>query len=310
MAAPHVLHNPAEGLAPRLPDAATGNLGLLLDLCFDPACLLSADGHVEQANRLLEAELGSPAGGLVGTSLLDAFDPLTRLKFRQALELPAGASTGLEAILERRDGQRQAYHIHIGRLTGHPGQFCLIARPLKVDFDKDSLECKALHDALTGLPNRTLFLDRLAQAAAHARRWRTNLAVFFIDLDGFKPINDVHGHECGDHVLVVTARRIEESLRAGDSAARIGGDEFVVVLGELREEVHAGLVAGKVIRAIAKPIPWGAGAVAVNASLGISLFPNDAEEPETLLRMADEAMYKAKRSGKNGYVFYDESRFF
>ena len=171
-------------------------------------------------------------------------------------------------------------------------------------------ERMALHDALTGLPNRVLLLDRLRQTLARRGRHREFVAVLFMDLDGFKPINDTYGHECGDEVLKVTAARLQRAMRGGDTASRIGGDEFVLVLAELKNGLHAGLTANRLIKSVTQPIGYNGLSVQVSASMGISVAPTDGHEAEELLRKADEAMYLAKKSGKNGYAFHNEAAYF
>ncbi|MDD4953018.1 MAG: diguanylate cyclase, partial [Desulfovibrionaceae bacterium] len=161
----------------------------------------------------------------------------------------------------------------------------------------------ALHDPLTGLPNRQLFLDRLEQALKHARRYGANLAILFIDLDEFKEINDSLGHALGDEALRETAKRLTACLRQSDSVARIGGDEFVVILPDLKDPRDAALIADKIARILGEPSPR-KGLPLSGASIGISTYPEDGEDEDTLLVKADKAMYKAKKSGGGCYRFF------
>ncbi len=177
----------------------------------------------------------------------------------------------------------------------------------QIKAQEQQLKLIAHYDPLTGLPNRRLLVDRIQLALAQTRRSGGNMAVAVLDLDDFKPINDTHGHEAGDHVLKEVGRRLSETLRGGDTAARLGGDEFVLVLMELTDAAHCAQALERVIAAIAAPIDLpSAGPVTVSASLGATLFPLDGgeTEPDTLLRRADRAMYIAKQHGKNRYNLF------
>ncbi|HRK39137.1 MAG TPA: GGDEF domain-containing protein [Burkholderiaceae bacterium] len=166
---------------------------------------------------------------------------------------------------------------------------------------RDIIHHQAAHDPLTGLPNKTLVDDRLAMACERATRDNALAALLFIDLDGFKGVNDSKGHEAGDRVLVEVARRLEAGLRKVDTAARLGGDEFLVVLDGIASRADADKVAAKLIELIARPIEVGAEAVHIGASIGIAVFPEDTRKVSDLVRLADGAMYGVKRAGKNGY---------
>ncbi|NJD38731.1 MAG: PAS domain S-box protein [Geobacter sp.] len=170
---------------------------------------------------------------------------------------------------------------------------------------RDQLEQMARFDMLTGLPNRRMFLDRLAQAVAVAQRSGQRFALLFVDLDGFKRINDTYGHEAGDRVLKTVAARLSASIRISDTAGRIGGDEFTVILGTLAHHDDAGQVAGKILKALRRPVTLPDGRRdSIAASIGISVFPDDARDGDGLLATADDAMYAVKHSGKNNYRFY------
>lgn len=177
----------------------------------------------------------------------------------------------------------------------------------EVERDRDSIHLRSMHDQLTGLPLSKLADDRLAMAIHTARRSWRKVAVMFIDIDDFKAINDTHGHEVGDQVLCELAHRMACALRAADTVARVGGDEFMAVVGELPETQHGALVAAKVINALSAPIvvevAGSANAeVHVSVSIGISIYPDDSSEPHVLRQLADKAMYAAKRAGKNRFA--------
>lgn len=164
----------------------------------------------------------------------------------------------------------------------------------------------ALYDQLTGLANRSLLSDRLQSALAHARRHDTQVALLFIDLDGFKPINDRHGHDAGDAVLAAIGRRLKGVLREADTAARIGGDEFVVLAEDVNGKADAELIAAKILIALEEPVYWEGEPLVVGASIGLALYPDQATSADGLLTIADDAMYLAKADGKNGWAWRDD----
>ena len=168
---------------------------------------------------------------------------------------------------------------------------------------KDILDYKASHDALTGLANRTLFEDRLQQAFFRAKRNNTNCALFFIDLDKFKQINDTFGHKVGDYVLQTLSDTMKNEIREEDLLSRIGGDEFTLVLENINGVENAKNLAFKLLAAIEKPIYYEKNILNVSASIGISLYPQDSTEIQTLLKYADSAMYRAKKSDENIVYF-------
>jgi diguanylate cyclase (GGDEF)-like protein/PAS domain S-box-containing protein len=170
---------------------------------------------------------------------------------------------------------------------------------------RDRLEQMAQFDMLTGLPNRRMLLDRLSQTVAIARRTGQKFGLLFLDLDRFKRINDIYGHEAGDRVLKTVAARLSACIRISDTAGRIGGDEFTVILGTLAHYSDAGQVAEKILSALQRPITLPDGRKdTIGSSIGISVFPEDAQDGDGLLATADDAMYAVKRSSKNAYRFY------
>jgi diguanylate cyclase (GGDEF)-like protein len=168
------------------------------------------------------------------------------------------------------------------------------------------VEYLAYHDGLTGLPNRSLFSKSLSQSISEAQRYKRRLAVAFLDLDRFKQINDTLGHEAGDQLLKGVASRLKECVRDSDTVARLGGDEFVVLLPELEDERHAAVVAQKILAAAARPFILMGQEFRVTASIGISTYPQDGLDEQTLTKNADIAMYQAKAEGKNNFQFYSE----
>lgn len=176
----------------------------------------------------------------------------------------------------------------------------------KLRENEARMQYLAHHDPLTKMPNRLLFQDRLRHGLERAKRNRTKLGVMLIDLDRFKVINDTLGHDVGDQFLKDIARRLLDSLRDGDTAARIGGDEFVLIVEDVRESGDVAVVARKVLRVIAQPCMVDNHELYSTASVGISLYPGDGDSVEGLLKTADAAMYRAKERGKNNFQFYTD----
>jgi len=164
-----------------------------------------------------------------------------------------------------------------------------------------ALESMAMHDALTGLPNRRLLMDRLTLAIAHARRNKSTMAVMYLDLDGFKEINDTLGHDAGDALLKMVADRLAAAVRQEDTVARMGGDEFVIGLWELNPAEGVAKLVSKVIQAVAQPYRIQDREVRITASVGVGIYPLHGDAVETLMKSADLALYEAKRTGKNNY---------
>jgi diguanylate cyclase (GGDEF)-like protein len=169
---------------------------------------------------------------------------------------------------------------------------------------QDQLLHLAHFDPLTGLPNRTLFGERLVAAMAHARRRNLGLAVLFLDLDNFKTINDSLGHSLGDELLIAVARRLQECVRVEDTVARLGGDEFLLLLQDIGNATAAAMAGRRVLQSLAEPFMIDRHELFVSVSVGITLFPHDGDDTETLIKNADMAMYRAKAEGKRGLQLY------
>lgn len=191
-----------------------------------------------------------------------------------------------------------------GELTHYAAVFSDITRLKENEYRFRNL---AYFDPLTNLPNRRLFDDRLNVAFAHAHRSHTRLALLFIDLDGFKGVNDRLGHDVGDDLLVAAAQRLAECLREDDTVARLGGDEFVIILGATEAPDSAEWVARRVLESLQMPFFLSGQSLQVSASIGISYYPDHGDSPEELLKRADTAMYRAKEQGRSRYVVYEPS---
>ena len=211
----------------------------------------------------------------------------------------------------RQDGQLYAQRLTISVVKDEQGQVMnhlgVISDVTVEKRQKELLEKTAHFDALTGIPNRVLLTDRMHQALAQTLRSRTLLAVCYLDLDGFKPVNDTYGHETGDHVLVEVAARLRSCLRGGDTAARLGGDEFVLLLLGLDNVHECETTLSRLLDALKQPLIVCGHSVSISASIGVSLFPMDDADSETLLRHADQAMYQSKLRGKGCYQIFELS---
>lgn len=166
----------------------------------------------------------------------------------------------------------------------------------------------AHHDFLTGLPNRALFYEQLRQSLAQAKRHNQKLALLFLDLDGFKQVNDSFGHDAGDELLQEVAGHLRQNIRGGDTVARTGGDEFILILNNISKANDAAVVAKKIIQKLAEPFVIYGNTCLIGGSIGISLFPDDGDDLESLLKKSDDAMYNAKESGKNNYQFFGHAQ--
>lgn len=169
---------------------------------------------------------------------------------------------------------------------------------------EERLQYLVHHDSLTDLPNRLLFMDRLSQAMARVRWHNRLVAILFLDLDRFKRINDTLGHDVGDQLLKVVAERLRACIRTGDTVARMGGDEFTIILSDVAQVEDVPRVAQKIIDAISRPFSLMGQELFITVSMGISLFPNDGQDAQTLVKNADVAMYRAKEQGRNHYQHY------
>ena len=175
---------------------------------------------------------------------------------------------------------------------------------LALQARNEQLRAAALYDALTGLPNRVLLDERLIQAMRRSERSGKPFAVMFVDLDRFKPVNDTYGHEVGDQLLKAVSERMQACVRGEDTVARSGGDEFIVVMAELARGLDAGIVGEKILKELARPFEVGSHQLDIGASIGISVYPDDARDVKTLLLHADAAMYHAKHAGRSQLSFF------
>lgn len=274
------------------------------------SALTTVDGHVEEVNRLIAQLTGRSAASLQGLCVEDLFDDGLDLEdelLRAELVTARSGSYQLERRL-RRPGTPCWVQVSVALVRDETSTRGLVYQLEDVTSRKLAearAEHMALHDSLTDLPNRSLVLDRLAQALAQAARTGRAVGVLFIDLDRFKVVNDSLGHHAGDAVLVEVARRLKTAIRGSDSVARLGGDEFLVLCTDVVSEVDVLSVARTVSEAIRRPIQVGDTPVFVDSSVGIALGTG-GEDPDLLVRQADQAMYRAKDRGRARLEVYDE----
>ena len=267
------------------------------------------EGRMIEANPALHAILGYQKGELVGLPLERLLNPEDVIPLNLT-DVLAGRREDLqvEVRYQRKDGGTVWGNSTASLVRDRKGQplfaIAMIEDVSERKAQEAALEHQALHDALTDLPNRVLLHDRLHLAIATGVRERQPMALMVMDLDRFKDVNDTFGHHCGDRLLRELAMRLTKRLRASDTVARLGGDEFAVVLPRVGDQAAAIRAARKILRALDAPFAVDGESLEIGASIGIALFPEHGEDPDTLMRRADVAMYMAKRSG-GGFAFYD-----
>lgn len=260
-------------------------------------------GQFVAVNDALAEVFGRPAVALAGTDASQLAPP----------DDSATPGAAYEREIVRDDGARRILRLEVTDVAdGVAGGRIYVA--LDVTKSRETAaaaeNARALHDPITGLPNRRLLQDRLTFALARARRASTMVAVLLVDLDGLKAVNDAHGHAVGTDVLRITGERLKSALRTSDTVARLSGDEFVIVIDGLKRLEDVGEVPTKLLSVVAQPMqpnrPGDAVGpeVTVTCSIGVSLYPRDAVEPEALVRMADMAMYQAKAAGRARYAVH------
>ena len=293
-------------------DMETRLFGAILVASPDPIYVLDLEGRFVYANQATGNLFALERDAIIGKSTDD-------LGFSFASEFQSHLD---QVIIEQTPyrGHRFAHTFASGR--GERFEY-LLAPVLDEQKKTEAVVCifrdvteqalaeekvwhNAHHDVLTGLPNRRLFLDRLKQEIKHAKRGNQPLALLFMDLDGFKEINDSLGHEAGDRLLFEVAERLTDCVREDDTVARLGGDEFTVILSGAKHYKVIKHVARTILGALAMPFEIDQQPVQVAVSIGVSFFPQDADSPLALIQAADQAMYRAKKSGSNRICFYLE----
>ena len=271
-----------------------------------PHFVMSQDGRFIEVNRAFEEMLGRSRDAIVSRSLMElGADDDSAERLLSPLH-ETGWVVDAEVVLTASDGRQLVCAVTANAEPGETAVYHGTFRDVTAQKRSEAeLVRSALQDPLTGLPNRAVFMDRLERLVAHAqRRPDHRFAVVFLDLDNFKAINDTHGHVFGDQLLIAVAQRLEACLRQGDTVARIGGDEFAILLDAVSDSAVTWVV-DRIQAELAEPITLGGRSTLLTASLGIAITKGVYETAEELLRDADEAMYRAKASGRNQYVIFD-----
>ena len=292
-------------------EASEIRLAALVEHASDLVCVADDVGRVIYASPAVARVLNLSASELEGTPVFDLVHPDDREdlmgKMEEIVNTP-GISPSLEARVAHADGGWRHMEVVTTNLLNNPAVSGIVinARDITERVEVAAqLEEKAFHDELTGLPNRSLLLERLADALHRASRHDRMVGVLFLDLDRFKVVNDSLGHSVGDELLSETARRLEQTIRPDDTVARLGGDEFVVVIGNMIRTTDALVAAERVRSAVAQPVTLGNESTVVTTSVGIAIAFGD-ESPAELLQDADTAMYRAKEGGRDRAEMFDD----
>ena len=279
---------------------------------YDAAVAINPRRKLSRVNVATERLTGYHNEELVGMTIAQIIAPDRLEASNSSIErVLAGETLEFDSIVLRKDGTRCETLVHAmpmmadGRVYGAFAFIKDVSHQRELERRNAELQSKlkemAFHDALTGLANRSLLEEHVDRAIARARRSGEVLAVHYIDLDGFKPVNDQYGHAAGDEVLCEVARRFNRCVRDGDVVARVGGDEFVVLQSGIADDSAIRTLARRLLRSLHEPMPLTGGvSVRVGGSLGIAIFPRDAKQTETLLQLADADMYRVKDAARRG----------
>lgn len=290
-------------------------LQVTLESIGDGVISTDADRKISYVNPAAEAIIGYAAKDMMGQpvdTVLVALDEETKHPLKSlaqvATESGALAAHDTEINLRRADGSSVPAEEVASPLRDSNGDFMGVVITFrdvsKVRALTMQLSYQASHDVLTDLPNRSLLIDRLELELAHAERNNYRLAVLYLDLDLFKDVNDMLGHAAGDQLLIKVARRLQKSVRKTDTVCRVGGDEFIILLSEFDDLDFVSDLCSKIIRRVKSPYRIGSEAVDISTSVGVSVFPEDGQDPHVLMKNADIAMCQAKSLGRNGVQFY------
>ncbi|RME32429.1 MAG: diguanylate cyclase, partial [Deltaproteobacteria bacterium] len=270
----------------------------------------SMGGLIIEVSPSVEAALGQRRDQLVGMPFAMLCDDPDSIGQVRQLLLEQGRVKDFELMLRRRGGQLVPGSVNASLVRDDAGKPIKIVGSIRDISERKQAEKEirqlAYHDQLTGLPNRSLLRDRMQQALAQARRQNRQMALLFLDLDRFKDVNDTLGHEAGDTLLRQVSDQLKSCVRQSDTVARLGGDEFVILLTSVKTERDPVVVAEKILKLLNRPFPINGKEVFTSTSIGIAMFPNDGEDPETLLKHADMAMYEAKEHGRGHFQFFSE----
>jgi diguanylate cyclase (GGDEF)-like protein/PAS domain S-box-containing protein len=281
----------------------------LLSSSPDLSYLFDLDGKFIYANKSFKSLFGTLSGDIVGKHFLELGPPFSTQIQQQLHQVTEAQKTSrAEMSLTQPSGENVTYEnllVPVSNDEGHPEAIAGIARDItERKEEEDKFRRSANYDSLTNLPNRNFFRDRLEWEVRHSGRTGRPVALLFLDLDGFKAVNDRLGHDAGDQLLQQVALRISACVRCTDTVARLGGDEFTVIISEVNKTQHVEILAQEILEELARPFSILQTDVHISGSIGITLFPQDADTPENLVRNADQAMYVAKNAGRNRFSFF------
>lgn len=294
-------------------EKSQGQLQAVIHNVMDGIITINESGEILGFNPAAEQIFGYTQQEVLGKSARMLIPEAERNEYEASLSQHLHSSRdktislrGFEVMAIRNNGEQFPVELSASEMTlGGLRYFIGIVRDItERKLAEQKIAHLAHYDYLTDLPNRALFLDYLAHSLQLAKRNKCKLAVMFLDLDGFKQVNDTLGHDAGDLLLQAVSRVLKEIIRASDTVARVGGDEFTFILNEVGSDENAALIANKIIVALSQPLELKGQTCQIGASIGIALYPDDAQETDMLIKQADEAMYLAKTSGKNNYKFY------
>jgi diguanylate cyclase (GGDEF)-like protein/PAS domain S-box-containing protein len=285
-------------------------LSAIIDGAPDFIFARDLEGRHTMVNNARAQAVGKSVQEILGKTNSDVFSPDIAKAFDQEDQevLMSGETRSYETLMEIDGKTRTSLTTKYMYFDseGNPAGVLGISHDITDrKMAEEEIKHLANHDELTGLPTLRLGKDRLSSAIALARRSKTSAAVLYLDLDGFKEVNDTLGHKAGDQVLIEVGMRMTQIIRETDTVARIGGDEFVIVLGQIEEEIAPAKIAKKIIKTLTRPIRLDEQEVNISASIGISLYPKHGETPDELISKADKAMYAIKHKGKNNYAMVD-----
>ncbi len=286
-------------------------MNAFLDAIPLPVFYKDKDLRYRTINKAFASILGRSKDQIIGKTTVEIL-PDKSSELAQTYDLTtlkSGQDQKYETTFPFSDGLRHEIEINKSVFIDGSGERVGVVGAFTDITERKIYEAKinylAMHDQVTGLPNRNMFYAQLKKAIAMAERNNYSLAILYIDLDGFKIINDSFGHSAGDTLLRTVGKRLSKSIRKSDTACRIGGDEFVVLIEMYSDQADLKIIAEKLCKSLAAPSPCEGHICQTGASIGIALYPQDAETPQNLVKAADTAMYAAKQQGKNQACFYN-----
>jgi len=296
-------------------ETSRSQLNAIIHHAMDGIITVEETGEIQAFNPAAEEIFGYSQDEVIGQHVRVLLAPSTMHEYEaDVVRYMSSGQKGIigirgqEVVAIRKNGESFPMEVSASEMEikGHRYFVGIVRDVTERKLVEQKITHLAHHDYLTGLPNRVLFIEQLEHAITLARRSRYKVAVLFLDLDGFKQVNDTLGHDAGDLLLQEVAKRLKGVIRESDIVARIGGDEFTFVLNNIGEDVHAAWIAQKIIDVLSRPFDLKGQFCQIGGSIGVAIYPDSSGDFETLLRQADEAMYWAKQNGKNTFKLATE----